>query len=118
MEKYNYRAAVKEDLRNFIEEEGFDFSQDRYNLEEDIRANSWNSDDVTGNLNGYDTEKACADYLYNNMDLLYEALVYFDCLSDGDAKPRDINIYFDCLIRLYLVDVCISEVIDEIIQGE
>lgn len=116
MEKYNYHAAIKEDLRNFIEEEGFDFSQDRYDLEDDIRDLVWNSDDVTGNLNGYDTEKACADYLYDNMDLLYEALDYFNCL-DGE-KPRNINIYFDCLIRLYLVDVCISEVIDEIIQGE
>ena len=116
MEKYNYRAAVKEDLRNFIEEEGFDLTRDRFNLEEEIRDLVWNSDDVTGNLNGYDTEKACADYLYDNMDLLYEAFNYFYCF-DGE-KQHNINIYFDCLIRLYLVDVCISEVIDEIMQGE
>ena len=113
MEKYNYRAAVKEDLSNFIEEEGFDLTQDRFNLEEEIRDLAWNSDSVTGNINGYDTGKACADYLYDNMELLEEALIYFQCL--GDRRQMDINIYFDCLIRLYLVDVYLSEILDEVI---
>ena len=119
MTKYNYYEAVKEDIKNYIEndidiKEAFknaDFDIDT--LCENLHDDLWVNDSVTGNASGsytFNTYKA-EEYLCHNIDLLKEALSEFGCgieYLERGAEACDVT------IRCYLLSGAIYEVIEEL----
>ena len=114
MEIYDYLEAVKEDVKNYIEENGIKVtSENRDELEEQLNDDLFCYDPVTGNGSGsytFNTWRA-EEYLCHNLDLLAEACEEFgssmDILKDG-AEACDVT------IRCYLLNQAISEVLDEL----
>ena len=114
MERYDYREAVKDDVRDYImyEIDPNDY-EDREELEQDLNDRLFCNDSVTGNASGsytFSTWKA-EEYLCHNLDLLGEAVEEFggatDVLKNG-AEACDVT------IRCYLLPEAISEVLDEL----
>ena len=112
-EKYNYLEAVKEDVKEYINEIDFSDFGSVEELEEKLNEILWVEDSVTGNASGsyycnsWKAEKALA----HNWDLLAEAFREFgedgtDILEKG-AEAMDVT------IRCYLLNQAISEVIEE-----
>lgn len=113
---YDYVDAVKNDIRNYIEEnlEYYEIDEDTTldEVKDKLYDDMWNADRVTGNgsgsyfFNTYESEKA----LFGNLELLAEACEEFgtntDVLKDG-AESCDVT------IRCYLLGSCLEEVIDE-----
>lgn len=114
MEAYNYLEAVKEDVKNYIEENGIKVtSENRDELEEQLNDDLFCNDSVTGNGSGsytFNTWRA-EENLCHNWDLLAEAI---------DAFCGDVNILkqgveaCDVTIRCYLLNQAIREVLDEL----
>ena len=114
MEKYNYLEAVKEDVRDYIEENiSFEDFEDRDELEEHLNDVLWSEDSVTGNAAGsyYCNTWKSAEALNHNWDLLEEALENFGDDSNPIEKGEE---WCDVIIRCYLLPTAISEVLDEI----
>lgn len=114
MTKYNYFEAVKEDVKNYIENEIVlsDYAN-REELEEHLNETLFTVDSVTGNASGsytFSTYQA-EEYLCHNWEVLAEALDEF-----GET---DINLikkgaeWCDVTIRCYLLSRAISETLDE-----
>lgn len=112
---YDYREAVKDDVRNYIAEnltiEAYKGQRDE--LEEMLNNDLWVDDGVTGNASGsyYCNTWKAEESLCHNLDLLAEALEEFGCdasylLKEG-AEAADVT------IRCYLLSSAISEVLDE-----
>lgn len=109
---YNYMEAIKEDIKDYINEEVTlsNFS-DREELEEKLNEDLWTVDSVTGNASGsytFDTYTA-EEYICHNLDLLAEACEEFgilDPLKEG-AESCDVT------IRCYLLSQAIGEVLDD-----
>ena len=116
--KYNYYEAIKEDVKNYIDNdidimealhEAGDIDRLKDNLYDDLFCN----DSVTGNGSGsytFNTWEA-EENLCHNMDLLREALEEFGCgieYLERGAEACDVT------IRCYLLAGAISEVIDEL----
>lgn len=109
---YNYREAVKADIKEYIKA---NISLKDYPslkaLEEHLEDVLATKDDVTGNgcgsytLNRYQAE----EYLSHNLDLFKEAAGYFgmDAMQEL-ADPEGM----DVLIRCYVLDECISTVLE------
>ena len=113
--KYNYYEAVKEDVRNYCNEEVDLCSlsiSDRDELETYLYDTLWIEDSVTGNgsgsytFNRYEAEENLA----HNLDLYVEACEYF---GDDPARLLDDPEAMDVTIRCYLLDEAISDVLDE-----
>lgn len=109
---YDYLENVKEDVRNYIEENINlkDYTQEE--LEEKLNEDLWTEDSVTGNGSGsytFNTWQA-EENLCHNMDLLKEALEEYgsgiEYLENG-AEACDVT------IRCYLLGNAIAEVLDE-----
>jgi hypothetical protein len=121
MEKYDYREAVMDDIRNYIKEHGILVtSNNRCRLEEELNDSLWANDSVTGNASGsytFNTWQA-EENLCHNMDLLAEAIdnfgadagTYKDCMESAETA--------DVTIRCYLLNECISSVLDELEEEE
>ena len=115
MEKYNYLEAIKEDVREYIENEiNLQDCEEREELEELLNDELWTVDSVTGNASGsytFSTWQA-EENLSHNLDLLGEALEEFGCdasyLVENGAEACDVT------IRCYLLGQAIAEVLDEI----
>lgn len=110
---YDYYEAMKNDVREYIENE-IDFSEfdTLEELEEKLNDELWTVDSVTGNGSGsytFNTYKA-EENICHNLDLLAEALEEFgggcDILKDG-AEAADVT------IRCYLLGSTIAEVLPE-----
>ena len=112
MEKYNYLEQIKEDVKNFIEENNITVTVDnREEIEEQLNDELWNDDTVTGNETGSyfrDTDRAAEAIAYN-WDLLAEALEDF-----GYENIKNGANCCDVLIRCYLLPQAITEVLDKI----
>lgn len=114
MKTYNYLENVKEDVRNYIEENKIVVtSSNREEVEQELNNTLFVNDGVTGNASGsytFSTWKA-EENLCHNFELLTEALTYFGCdlsyLEEG-AEACDVT------IRCYLLGQAISEVLGEI----
>lgn len=112
---YDYKNAVLEDVRNYIDNEIdlADWKENREGLEEKLNNDLWVDDSVTGNASGsytFNTYEA-EENLCHNLDLLEEACEAFgssmDILKDG-AETCDVT------IRCYLLGNAISEVLDDL----
>jgi hypothetical protein len=121
MEKYDYRQAVMDDIRNYIKDNGILVTpNNRCRLEEELNDSLWTNDPVTGNASGsytFNTWQA-EENLCHNMDLLAEAIdnfgadagTYKDCMESAETA--------DVTIRCYLLNECISSVLDELEEEE
>lgn len=120
MSNYDYYAAMRQDVRNAIEE-GYSLDEwrgRRDDLEEKLNEDLWIDDGVTGNASGY---YYCNSYkamqaVMDNMGLLQDALREFG------ADYADIGLrfmageweYFDLSIRCYLLSSVVADVLDDI----
>lgn len=115
MEKYNYFAAVCDDVRDYIESEGITVNaENREEIEERLNDELFVNDSVTGNASGsytFNTWKA-EEYLCHNFGLLREACDAFGTDIDVLNSPEGA----DVTIRCYLLGNCISTVLDEICE--
>ena len=116
---YNYLENVKEDVRDYIEENGIEITEEnREEIEEKLNDDLWIEDSVTGNASGsyYCNTYKAEEALSGNFDLLKEALEMFgETGSDFLDKGAE---WADVTIRCYLLGQAISEVLDEIEEEE
>ena len=118
MERYDYEEAVKNDVRNYIEEEGIDVKMfDREELEEKLNEDLWVEDSVTGNGSGSYTfdNYTAEEYICHNLDLLGDAIEEFG--DDYSVLKRGAEAC-DVTIRCYLLGGAISDVLDEVYEEE
>lgn len=118
MERYNYFAAVKEDVLSYINENGIVVtSENRDEVEQELNDTLFTCDSVTGNASGSYTFNAwkAEEYLCHNWELLVEALTGFECdmsYLERGAEACDVT------IRCYLLRQAISEILDEVEKEE
>lgn len=117
---YNYREAMINDIREFLEEnseyvetfnafDGSDF--------DDIYNELWVTDSVTGNASGSYTfsRYQAEEYIKDNLPLCIEAMEEFGCSPEefGKRVYNEEYEYLDVTIRCYLLGECLSEVLEE-----
>lgn len=114
MEKYDYYKAVKDDVRDYINDNYNvkDFSS-REEFEDKLNEDLWTADSVTGNGSGSHTFNAwdSEESLCHNWDLLEEALKEFG--QTGVNVIEKGAEWADVTIRCYLLAHSISSVLDE-----
>ena len=96
-EKYDYMAAVEDDIRNYLGENNIVItSENKEEMFEELSERLWVCDSVTGNASGsYTFNRWQAEkYLCHNLDLLAEAC--------------------DVTIRCYLLNECLNNVLDDV----
>ena len=101
--KYNYYEVMKEDVKNYLEENNIELNEDTYN---DIYDEMFISDEITGNASGsytFNTYKA-EENISHNLDLLKEACEEFCCEPKLDNAE-----WCDVTIRCYLLGQVLSE---------
>ena len=116
---YDYRKAIKEDVKWYIENEWTgSLTDNREEVEEELNDELWVADSVTGNASGsYTFNRAQArEYVEANMVLAIEALREFGYDMDHFGKKLDDEEweYLDVTIRCYLLGQAINEVLDEL----
>ena len=118
MEKYNYFEAVKNDVKDYIEDHDVKVTtSNREDLEQSLYDDMFISDSVTGNASGsytFNTWQA-EENLCHNLDLLKEAFSEFgepsfDVLESAESC--------DVTIRCYLLSSALSEVLDELEEDD
>ena len=118
MEKYNYFEAVKDDVKQYIEDHDVKVTtSNREDLEQELYDEMFISDSVTGNASGsytFNTWQA-EENLCHNLDLLKEAFSEFgepsfDVLESAESC--------DVTIRCYLLSSALSEVLDELEEDD
>lgn len=113
---YNYYEAVKDDVREYIENEINlnEWKGNREGLEEKLCDDLWICDSVTGNASGSYTFDAweAEENLAHNWDLLAEALSEFG--QDGTDVLKAGAEAMDVTIRCYLLYGSIAQVLDEL----
>lgn len=113
---YNYLEAMKEDIRNYIEENDIDVNEQ--DIEETLNDDLWIEDSVTGNGSGsytFNSYKA-KENLEGNEDLVREMCKEF-CIDAETIADKFLNEdyeYFDVSIRCYLLGQAIAEVLEEL----
>lgn len=111
---YDYRQAVKDDIKALINDEYMDRLeefQDYDEFRENLEERAWISDSVTGNASGsytFSTWQA-EENLCHNMDVLADALADFGGEFDIDKGAE----HYDVLIRCWMVSQVIDEAIEE-----
>lgn len=118
MERYDYFAAVKEDVLNYINDNGIVVTtENRDEVEQELNDTLFTCDSVTGNASGsytFSTWKA-EEYLCHNWELLAEALTDFGydmSYTERGAEACDVA------IRCYMLGQAISKALDEIEEEE
>lgn len=117
MEKYNYFEAVKEDVKQYIEDHDVKVTtSNREDLKQSLYDEMFISDSVTGNASGsytFSTWQA-EENLCHNLDLLKEACEVFGSSCDilESAESCDVT------IRCYLLSQALSEVLDELEEDD
>ena len=101
--KYDYYKAMKEDVKNYLEENELQLNEDTYN---DIYDEMFICDSITGNGSGSYTFSAyqAEENICHNMDLLEEACDEFCCVPKLDNAE-----WCDVTIRCYLLGQVLSE---------
>ena len=121
MNKYDYKRAITDDIKDWIVnetdilEEGF--TDDLYDW---IYDEVFSNDEITGNgCYYYNTEEKCSEYLSGNFDLLYPAMDEFGIDAEVRTlikcyEDKTLARYFDCMIRCYLLMDCIYAAVKEL----
>lgn len=113
-ERYDYLKAVKEDVKEYINNEiNFSDFDSVEELEEKLNDDLWTCDSVTGNASGsyYCNSWKAEEALSHNWDLLAEALEEFG--ENGTNIIKKGAEAMDVTIRCYLLGQAIREVIEE-----
>lgn len=114
MKTYNYLESVKEDVRNYIEENAIVVTSDnRKEVEQELNDTLFVNDSVTGNASSsytFSTWQA-EENLCHNFELLTDALEELGYDLSYLKKGAEAC---DVLIRCYLLGQAILEVLDEI----
>ena len=118
--KYDYLEAMKNDIREYINEnvERGQYT-DRDEAEQQLNDDLWTVDSVTGNGSGSYTFNRCIAKEYVEADgeeYLREALREF-CVDADTIAEKFLNAdfeYFDVTIRCYLLGQALDEVLDEL----
>jgi hypothetical protein len=120
MEKYNYYEAIRDDIKNYIDNEEIKASDfaDIDEIKDSLYDDLWTADSVTGNGSGSYTFNAyeAEENLCHNWELLEEACDEF-CCDMGDEVKRGAEAC-DVTIRCYLLGQVLSEVIEELFGSE
>ena len=127
MEKYDYRRAITDDIKDWIVNET-DIIEEGIKEDRDDDLSNWiyeevfDEDSVTGNgPYYYGTEDFCSECLSGNFDILYEAAREFAIDDEVNIlikhyEDKDLARYFDCTIRCYLLMECVYAAVEELIQ--
>lgn len=113
MERYDYYQAVKDDIKQYIEDHDVKVTtNNRDELQESLYDEMFISDEVTGNASGsytFNTWQA-EENLCHNLDLLKEACQEFgsDCNILESAEGCDVT------IRCYLLGQLLGDVLEEL----
>lgn len=117
--KYNYLENIKEDVKNYIEENKDNESYNFNNIDEVrnlLYDDLWVDDAVTGNGSGsyYCNSYKAREALNGNEDLLVDALEEFG--NDAESYKRSLTDpeFADVTIRCYLLGQAIDEVLEEL----
>lgn len=120
--EYCYLSAIKEDVKNYIDDEITisDFS-DRDELESYLNDELWTCDSVTGNASGsYTMNRLMArEYVIDNIDGLNGAVENLG-IDKNIVGERFLNEDFewcDVIIRCSLLSSAIGEVLDSMEQN-
>ena len=128
MEKYDYRRAITDDVKDWLVNGGLFDVNGSYTYDGEFDLYNWiydelfNEDSITGNgTYYYGTEEFCSNCLSDNFDLLYEAALEFDIGNEVNGlikhyEQKDLARYFDCTIRCYLLSECIYKAVDELFE--
>lgn len=115
--KYNYIEALKNDIRQYMEDnESYLNYTDREDLEEQLNDLLWTADSVTGNASGsYTFNSAEAkEYVMDNMPLAVDAFREFDQIEKfADYIANEEYEAIDVTIRCFLLGQVIYEVLEE-----
>lgn len=111
---YYYHDAVKEDIREYIENE-IDLNEWRGRadeLEEYLNDTLWCADSVTGNASGsyYCNAWRAEEAIAHNWDLLSAALDEFGGKEEAIERGAE---WCDVTIRCYILGECIAAVMEE-----
>lgn len=116
MTKYNYYEAVREDIRNYIENEvNFEDYESVEEMAEKLNDELWTEDSVTGNASGsytFNTYEA-EQNLCGNWGLIEEAaeaLGFEPTVSDGWEHGAE---WWDVTIRCYILGEVLAEVCED-----
>ena len=114
--KYNYMETMKEDIRNYIEENEIDITAE--DIEETLNDVLWTEDSVTGNGSGSYTFNSylAKKHIEGNEDLVREMCQEF-CIPAETIAEKFLNEdyeYFDVSVRCYLLGQAIAEVLEEL----
>lgn len=109
MEKYDYRAALYEDIQEYIKENGIDIT--REDIADTLHDDLWTEDSVTGNASGsyfYNTW-AAEEALCHNWDLIGEVVTEFgfEFIKKRGTEALDVG------IRCYLLGEVIRKVLED-----
>ena len=113
MERYDYYQAVKDDIKQYIEDHDVKVTtSNRDELQDSLYDEMFISDSVTGNASGsytFNTWQA-EENLCHNLDLLKEACQEFgsDCNILESAEGCDVT------IRCYLLGQLLGDVLEEL----
>lgn len=115
MERYDYREAVLNDVKEYIESniDLDEWKENRDELEDRLNDELWTADGVTGNGSGSYTFSAwdAEENLCHNLDLLAEAVSEFG----GDfGETLESPESADVTIRCYLLGQAIAEALDDL----
>ena len=117
MTEYNYYEAVKDDVKQYIEDNGLGFALGAFNNDFDmieyIENEVWAEDSVTGNASGSYTFNAwqAEENLSHNWELIQEMSNEFGVdLSNPKATPE----YLDVSLRCYVLVPAIEEALMEL----
>lgn len=121
--KYNYLESMKEDIKNYIEENKDNESYNWDNLEEvkDLLCDDlWIDDSVTGNASGsyYCNRYKARESLAGNEDLLVEALEEFGDIAGCYKRSLTDPEFADVTIRCYLLNQAIEEALKETFEEQ
>ena len=118
MERYDYYQAVKDDIKQYIEDHDVKVTtSNREELESSLYDEMFISDSVTGNASGsytFNTWQA-EENLCHNLDLLKEA-----CDEFGDEGTNILESAESCdvTMRCYLLGQVLGEVLDELEEDD
>lgn len=121
--EYYYLSAIKEDVKNYIDNEITisDYS-DRDELESYLNDELWTCDSVTGNASGsYTMNRLTArDYVIDNIDELNDAVENFGIDKNivGEKFLEEDFEWCDVTIRCSLLSSAISDVLDSMEQKQ
>lgn len=110
MERYDYVEAVKNDIREYLEDKEVGYVDPDGDERQELEDEMFVADSVTGNASGSYTFSAwtAEENLCHNSDLLKEAVDSFD--GEIEFMNPEGN---DVTIRCYLLNQCFTAVLEE-----